>query len=107
MRACCSRSSPGIMQAKPRIPPQMRTLRALGIDPNLSSSLEMLSGSRAVGKPSAYARSSTGPAALFIGSGVVEAGCKVVNGQRCREAGNLGKTARRAEVSNNCYTIDL
>jgi hypothetical protein len=71
------------MQAKPRIPPQMRTLRALGIDPNLSSPLAMLSGSLAVGKPSAYARSSStgsAAAALFIRSGVVEAGCKVVNG---------------------------
>ena len=66
----------------------MRTLRALGIDPNLSSPLAMLSGSLAVGKPSAYARSSTtgsAPAALFTGSGVVKGGCRAVNGQRCRE----------------------
>jgi hypothetical protein len=71
------------MQGKPRIPPQIRTLRAPGIDPNLSSSLAMLSGSLAVGKPSAYARSSStgsAPAALFTGSGAVEAGCK--SGQR-------------------------
>jgi|HubBroStandDraft_6_1064221.scaffolds.fasta_scaffold191259_3 hypothetical protein len=98
------------MQGKPRIPPRMRTLRALGIDPNPSSSLAVLSGSLAVGKPSAYDRSSStgsAPAALFTGSGVVEAGCKAVKGQRCREAGNLGRTARRAEVSNNCYTIAL
>jgi len=60
--------------------------------------------------PSACDRSSStgsAPAALFTGSGVVEAGCKAVNGQRCREAGNLGKTVRRAEVSNNCYTVGL
>jgi hypothetical protein len=33
----------GTMQGKPRIPPQMRTSRALGIDPKLSSLLAMLS----------------------------------------------------------------